>query len=103
MVQMQIFNQINARKIKDEYNPFSGLGRGAAFVYITLIEVTLQVRTICCMRMTLLGTVIVCMSTLVWQYSTACTCSWYFGHLIVTLFPLVVIVSVHAYTSNVRN
>ncbi|KAL3138057.1 hypothetical protein ABBQ38_005290 [Trebouxia sp. C0009 RCD-2024] len=39
---MQIFNQINARKIKDEYNPFGGLGRGAAFVYISLIEVILQ-------------------------------------------------------------
>ena len=41
---MQIFNQINARKIKDEYNPFSGIGRGAAFFYILLIELILQVR-----------------------------------------------------------
>ena len=42
---MQIFNQINARKIKDEYNPFSGLVGGAAFLYILLIEVILQVRS----------------------------------------------------------
>lgn len=41
---MQIFNQINSRKIKDEYNPFSGIGRGAAFFYILLIELILQVR-----------------------------------------------------------
>ena len=45
-VRMQMFNQINARKIKDEYNPFSGLRGGAAFVYILLIEVILQVTSI---------------------------------------------------------
>lgn len=46
-VQVQIFNQINSRKIKDEYNPFAGLGRGAAFLYILLIEIVLQVRIRC--------------------------------------------------------
>ena len=43
---MQIFNQINSRKIKDEYNPLSGMGGGAAFLYILLIEVILQVKLI---------------------------------------------------------
>ena len=42
---MQIFNQINSRKIKDEYNPFSGLVGGAAFLYILLIEIILQVKS----------------------------------------------------------
>lgn len=40
---MQIFNQINSRKIKDEYNPFAGLLSSATFLYILLIEVLLQV------------------------------------------------------------
>ena len=56
LLQMQIFNQINARKIKDEYNPFGGLGRGAAFVYILLIEVVLQVRPICSAKPTVFST-----------------------------------------------
>ena len=42
---MQIFNQINSRKIKDEYNPFSGMVHSATFLYILLIEVVLQVRS----------------------------------------------------------
>ncbi|DBA78916.1 TPA: hypothetical protein ACH3X1_008797 [Trebouxia sp. C0004] len=38
----QIFNQINSRKIKDEYNPFAGLLSSATFLYILVIEVVLQ-------------------------------------------------------------
>ncbi|KAA6423560.1 MAG: P-type ATPase [Trebouxia sp. A1-2] len=39
----QIFNQINSRKIRDEYNPFAGLLSSATFLYILVIEVVLQV------------------------------------------------------------
>ena len=42
-ISTQIFNQINSRKIKDEYNPFAGLLSSATFLYILLIEVLLQV------------------------------------------------------------
>ena len=41
---LQIFNQINSRKIKDEYNPFAGLWNSATFLYILVIEVVLQVQ-----------------------------------------------------------
>ena len=40
---LQIFNQINSRKIKDEYNPFAGLLNSATFLYILVVEVVLQV------------------------------------------------------------
>lgn len=54
-VQMQIFNQINSRKIKDEYNPFSGLRGGATFLYILLIEIILQVILILFHRVAVFG------------------------------------------------
>eukprot|EP00891_Asterochloris_glomerata_P007553 jgi/Astpho2/7553/e_gw1.00115.5.1_t len=40
---MQIFNQINARKVREEYNVFSGLWHSKAFLYILTIEIALQV------------------------------------------------------------
>ena len=40
----QVFNQLNSRKIKDEYNVFDGLMRSRSFIYISLVEVVLQVR-----------------------------------------------------------
>ena len=43
IIWLQIFNQINSRKIKDEYNPFAGLLSSATFLYILVIEVVLQV------------------------------------------------------------
>ena len=43
MIWLQIFNQINSRKIRDEYNPFAGLLSSATFLYILVIEVVLQV------------------------------------------------------------
>jgi hypothetical protein len=43
IIWLQIFNQINSRKIKDEYNPFAGLLSSATFLDILVIEVALQV------------------------------------------------------------
>lgn len=40
---MQIFNQINARKIRDEYNVFDGLWTSKGFLYILAVEIILQV------------------------------------------------------------
>ena len=40
----QVFNQLNSRKIKDEYNVFDGLMKSRSFIYISLVEVVLQVR-----------------------------------------------------------
>jgi Ca2+-transporting ATPase len=39
---MQLFNQINSRKIKDELNVFEGLSRSRVFIYLTIVEVVLQ-------------------------------------------------------------
>lgn len=41
---MQLFNQINARKINDELNVFSGMFRSPLFLWILLLEVALQVQ-----------------------------------------------------------
>ena len=48
----QVFNQLNSRKIKDEYNVFDGLMRSRSFIYISLVEVVLQVRGKQCGRST---------------------------------------------------
>ncbi len=40
----QVFNQLNSRKIKDEYNVFDGLIESRSFIYISVVEVVLQVR-----------------------------------------------------------
>ncbi len=40
---VQLFNQINARKINDELNVFKGIFRAPMFLYIWFIEVILQV------------------------------------------------------------
>ncbi|BDA43546.1 probable calcium-transporting ATPase 11, plasma membrane-t [Coccomyxa sp. Obi] len=40
---MQLFNQINARKINDELNVFDGIFRAPMFLYIWFIEAILQV------------------------------------------------------------
>eukprot|EP00891_Asterochloris_glomerata_P004702 jgi/Astpho2/4702/fgenesh1_pg.00067_%23_185_t len=39
---MQVFNQLNSRKIKDEYNVFDGLVESRSFIYISVVEVVLQ-------------------------------------------------------------
>lgn len=41
---MQLFNQINARKINDELNVFSGIIHSHLFIYIWIVEAGLQVR-----------------------------------------------------------
>ena len=41
---MQLFNQINARKINDELNVFSGIIQSHLFMYIWILEAGLQVR-----------------------------------------------------------
>ncbi|KAK9829300.1 hypothetical protein WJX72_005021 [[Myrmecia] bisecta] len=40
---MQLFNEINARKINDEYNVFQNLHKSTMFIYIIIITVILQV------------------------------------------------------------
>ena len=40
---MQLFNQINARKINDELNVFSGIIHSHLFIYIWIVEAGLQV------------------------------------------------------------
>lgn len=41
---VQLFNQINARKINDEMNVFSGIIHSHLFIYIWLAEAGLQVQ-----------------------------------------------------------
>ncbi len=43
-VHVQLFNQINARKINDEINVFSGIIHSHLFIYIWILEAGLQVR-----------------------------------------------------------
>ncbi len=43
-VHVQLFNQINARKINDELNVFSGIIHSHLFIYIWILEAGLQVR-----------------------------------------------------------
>lgn len=38
-----MFSEINSRKLKDEFNVFSGLWRSKTFVYIIIITIGLQV------------------------------------------------------------
>ena len=62
---LQIFNQINARKIRDEYNVFDGLWASKGFLYILAIEIILQVRFIkptCCCYIYLHGTCVLSQS-----------------------------------------
>jgi len=40
---VQLFNQINARKIGDELNVFSGIIHSHLFIYIWIVEAGLQV------------------------------------------------------------
>ncbi len=40
---MQIFNQFNARKIKDEYNIFGGILQSRMFIYVAVIILAFQV------------------------------------------------------------
>lgn len=40
---LQVFNEVNSRKLKDEINVFAGLWRSTTFIYILLITVSLQV------------------------------------------------------------
>ena len=42
---VQIFNQFNARKIKDEYNIFAGIWQSQMFIYVAAIILAFQVRT----------------------------------------------------------
>lgn len=39
---MQLFNELNARKIKDEWNCLEGLGASPMFIGIWIIELSLQ-------------------------------------------------------------
>ena len=41
---MQMFNQINARKVEDEYNVFQGLHKSRIFIYIWVFVVAVQAR-----------------------------------------------------------
>ena len=41
-----MFNQINARKVEDEYNVFEGLLQSRIFVYIWIFVVAVQVLTV---------------------------------------------------------
>jgi len=41
---VQIFNQFNARKIKDEYNIFVGIMKSTMFLYVAVIILAFQVR-----------------------------------------------------------
>jgi hypothetical protein len=41
---VQIFNQFNARKIKDEYNIFGGILKSTMFLYVAVIILAFQVR-----------------------------------------------------------
>jgi hypothetical protein len=51
---LQLFNQINARKINDELNVFSGIIHSHLFIYIWILEAGLQVRgPLFCLAMTL--------------------------------------------------
>ena len=43
MWSVQLFNQINARKINDEMNVFSGIIHSHLFIYIWIAEAGLQV------------------------------------------------------------
>ena len=43
---MQIFNQFNARKIKDEYNIFAGIWKSQMFIYVAAIILAFQVGTL---------------------------------------------------------
>ena len=40
---MQVFNEINSRKILDEYNVFAGMQRSPIFIAVLLVTVGLQV------------------------------------------------------------
>ena len=40
---LQVFNEVNSRKLKDELNIFAGLWRSTIFIYIILITIGLQV------------------------------------------------------------
>jgi len=40
---MQIFNQFNARKIKDEYNIFAGILQSTMFLYVAVTILVFQV------------------------------------------------------------
>jgi Ca2+ transporting ATPase len=40
---MQIFNQLNARKLDGEINIFSGIFRNPLFIYIVLFTVAMQI------------------------------------------------------------
>ena len=40
---VQIFNQFNARKIKDEYNIFAGIWKSQMFIYVAAIILAFQV------------------------------------------------------------
>ena len=44
MVWVQMFNQINARKVEDEYNVFQGLHKSRIFIYIWVFVVAVQAR-----------------------------------------------------------
>ena len=44
---VQLFNQINARKIHDEMNVFSGIIHSHLFIYIWIAEAGLQVHDVC--------------------------------------------------------
>ena len=43
---VQVFNEINCRKIRDEVNVFAGIWRSRTFLYIIGITVALQVRSL---------------------------------------------------------
>ena len=42
---LQVFNEINSRKLKDELNIFAGLWHSRTFVYIIIVTIGLQVRS----------------------------------------------------------
>ena len=44
---LQVFNEINSRKLKDELNIFAGLWRSRTFVYIIIVTIGLQVGPSC--------------------------------------------------------
>jgi hypothetical protein len=44
---MQVFNEINARKVKHEYNVFGGLLSSRTFIYILALEIAFQVSNYC--------------------------------------------------------
>lgn len=43
MLAVQIFNQFNARKIKDEYNILGGIWQSKMFIYVFVIILAFQV------------------------------------------------------------